>query len=154
MVYIDGTEQSITAAQYAICCARYFEARFLAVYVIDTRALNELRKARIFLEDEEISYEHDLESDAVRYLNYVRQLASAKGVGVETMNLKGTIHQEISKAVKEQNIDLLFIGELSRIRSRRDEFYDETERAMRTAGCTVVIVKDEEQVLRLYEALS
>jgi hypothetical protein len=42
---------------------------------------------------------------------------------------------------------------LSRIRSRRDEFYDETERAMRTVACSVLIVKDEDRVWEMFEAL-
>jgi nucleotide-binding universal stress UspA family protein len=50
-------------------------------------------------------------------------------------------------------VDLLVIGELSRIRSRRDEFYDETERAMRSVPCSVLIVKDEDAVYDMYEAL-
>ena len=34
MVYIDGTEQSITAAQYAICLASFTGAEIIAHYVI------------------------------------------------------------------------------------------------------------------------
>ena len=59
--------------------------------------------------------------------------------------------QDLARA--EEEIDLLVIGELSRIRSRRDEFYDESERAMRTAGCSVLIVKDEDRVWEMYESL-
>jgi len=51
-------------------------------------------------------------------------------------------------------VDLLVIGELSRIRSRRDEFYDEAERAMRNVGCSVLIVKDEDKVWEMYQSLS
>ena len=51
------------------------------------------------------------------------------------------------------DVDLLVVGELSRIRSRRDEFYDEAERAMRNVSCSVLIVKDEDKVWEMYQSL-
>ena len=32
-IYVDGTEQSITAAQYAICLASFYRAELTALYV-------------------------------------------------------------------------------------------------------------------------
>jgi len=153
MVYIDGTEQSITAAQYAICLAVFTQAELIAHYVINTRALNDLLKANIFLKEEEMEYEHDLEADAKRYLNHVKELGAKKRVTVSTKSSTGNVHEEIINAVKEENIDLLVIGELSRIRSRRDEFYNETERVMRSVPCSVMIIKDEDRVWEMYESL-
>ena len=126
LVYVDGTEQSITAAQYAICMASYFKADLIALYVINTKAMEDLLKARIFLQDEQIEYEHDMEADAQRYLNYVNELAIKKGVSLIQRSSRGSVHKEIVNLVDEQNVDLLVIGELARIRSRRDELYDET----------------------------
>ena len=153
MVYIDGTEQSITAAQYAICLASFSGAELIACYVINTRAMEDLLRARIFLKDEQVEYEHDMEADAERYLNYVNELAVKKGVSVTRKCSKGTVHKEIIDAITDEEIDLLVIGELARIRSRRDEFYDESERAMRASGCSVLIVKDEDRVWEMYESL-
>ena len=153
MVYVDGTEQSITAAQYAICLASFSNAQLVAYYVVNTRAMEDLLRARIFLKDEQVEYEHDMEADAERYLNHVNELAVQKGVAIEKRKSKGNVHKEIVKAVAEDDIDLLVIGELSRIRSRRDEFYDEAERAMRNVGCSVLIVKDEDKVWEMYQSL-
>jgi nucleotide-binding universal stress UspA family protein len=153
MVFIDGTEGSITAAQFALCLARSTGASLTAFYVINTKALNDLVKARIFLEEEQAEYEHDLEADASRYLNHVQELARSKNVPIRTDSAMGNVHQEIVKKVRDEEIDLLIIGELSRIRSRRDEFYDETERAMRAVPCSVLIVKDEDRVWELFESL-
>ena len=153
MVYIDGTEQSITAAQYAICLASSSGGELVAHYVVNTKAMEDLLKVRIFLRDEQTEYEHDMEADAERYLNYVSELGMKKSVPVVKKLSKGSVQREIVEAVKELEIDLLVIGELSRIRSRRDEFYDETERAMRSVPCSVLIVKDEERVWNLYESL-
>jgi nucleotide-binding universal stress UspA family protein len=139
LVYVDGTEGSITAAQYAVCL---------------TRALSELLKARIFIQTEEEEYKRDLEEDANRYLNHVRSLARKKGLAVETVSASGNVQQEIKDCIRERNIDLLVIGELSHVRSRRDEFYDEAERAMRSVSCSVLMVKDEERVWQLYDSLA
>jgi nucleotide-binding universal stress UspA family protein len=153
MVYIDGTEQSVTAAQYAICLASFSGAELIAHYVVNTRAMEDLLKARIFLSDEEAEYEHDMEADAERYLKYVGELAAKKGVPVVKKSSRGSVHKEIVDAINAEGVDLLVIGELSRIRSRRDEFYDEAERAMRNAPCSVLIVKDEDRVYEMFEAL-
>lgn len=153
MVYIDGTEQSIAAAQYALCLSKFTGADLTAFYVINTKALDDLLKARIFLKEEQMEYERDLEEDARRYLNHIIELARNKGIAVETKSAMGNVHQEIVKIIKEEGFDLLIIGELSHIRSRRDEFYDETERAMRAVPCSVLIVKDEDSVWENYESL-
>jgi nucleotide-binding universal stress UspA family protein len=153
MVYVDGTEQSVIAAQYAVCLARYLEAELSALYVVNTKALEDLVRARIFLREEEEEYERDLKEDAKRYLNHVRELGQKKGISIELKSSMGNVHQEIVKTVKGDDIDLLVVGEISKIRSRRDEFYDETDRAMRSAPCSVLIVKDEDRVWELYESL-
>ncbi|MCP4261031.1 MAG: universal stress protein [Planctomycetes bacterium] len=153
MVNVDGTEESVTAAQYAICLASSSGAELIAHYVINTRAVEDLLKARIFLKDEQVEYEHDMEADAERYLNYINELAIKKGVSVIKKRSRGSVHREIVNSIEENEVDLLVIGELSRIRSRRDEFFDESERAMRAASCSVLIVKDEDRVFEMYESL-
>jgi len=153
LVYIDGTEQSITAAQYALYLSRFTGAQLTAFYVINTKALDELLKSRIFLKEEQLDYEHDLEEDAHRYLNHVKELARSKGIALETKSVMGNPNQELVKIVRKEGFDLLVIGELSHIRSRRDEFFDQTERAMRAVSCSVLIVKNEDLVWDLFESL-
>ena len=153
LVYVDGTEQSITAAQYAICLCKAAGAELTVMCVVDTRALNDLVKTRIFLAAEQAEYQGDLQADAQRYLNHVRELAHQKRLPIETVTASGTVHTEIKNTLNERAIDLLVLGELSRIRSRRDEFYDESERAMRNAPCSVLIVKNEEKVWEMFDAL-
>ena len=153
LVYVDGTEQSLAAAQYAIVLAKSLKADLFALYVVNTRALNELVKSRIFIESEQEEYSRDLQEDAVRYLNHVKELAHKKGISVQSENLSGTVHLEIKNKVTEYGIDLLVLGEFSQIRSRRDELYNETERAMRSVPCSVLITKDEDKIWSLYEAL-
>jgi len=151
MVYVDGTEGSIAAAQYAVLLARAVGAELIAGYIVNTRALSDLVKTRIFLQEEQEEYQRDIEIDADRYLNHVREFAESKGVAIDLCKRSGNVHQEIRKLVEERSVDLLIIGELSKIRSRRDEFFNEAERAMRGVACTVLIVKDEERVWDLFD---
>lgn len=153
IVYIDGSEASVTAAMYAVVLAKSTGAKLTALYVINTRALQDLVKARIFLEVEQNEYKRDLEADAYRYLNHVRKMGEKKGVEVKTVTLSGTVHTEIKAKVKELDADLLVFGGLSSIRSRRDEIVHETERAMRSVTCPVMIIKDDDTTWDLYEAL-
>jgi nucleotide-binding universal stress UspA family protein len=151
LVLVDGTEESITAAQYAILLAGASGAELIAAYVINTRALNDLLKTRIFVEAEDQEYEQDLKSDADRYLKHVKDLAENKSVPVQTVTASGSVHQEVVKLVREHEVDLLVIGELAHAKSRRDEFYNESERAMRSVGCSVLIVKDQDRVWDMFE---
>jgi nucleotide-binding universal stress UspA family protein len=151
LVYIDGTEESITAAQYAILLSQATGSKLEALYVVNTRALNDLVKTRIFLREEQEEYQRDIEVDADKYLEHVRELGKQRGVHVETTKANGSVHQEIKRLVNERSIDLLVLGQLSQIKSRRDEFYNEAERAMRSVGCSVLIVKDEDRVWDLFE---
>lgn len=151
LVLVDGTDESITAAQYAILLANSTGAELMAAFVINTRALNDLLKSRIFVEAEEQEYEQDLHSDAERYLKHVSDLARKKQVKITTITASGSVHQEIVKLVRKHDVDLLVLGELAHAKSRRDEFYNESERAMRSVGCSVLIVKDQERVWDLFD---
>jgi nucleotide-binding universal stress UspA family protein len=154
MVHVDGSEQSIAAAQYAIILAKALDAELHALYVVDTRALSELVRTHIFLKSEQDEYQRDLEGDATRYLNHVQELARRKGVPLTAHKASGAVHVEIKAKVAELAADMLVIGELSQIRSRRDELYNEAERAMRSVPCPVVIAKGEDRIWELYESLA
>lgn len=151
LVYIDGTDESITAAQYAIMLSAANGAELRALYVVNTRALNDLLKSRIFIEAEQEEYKTDLESDSERYLNHVEKLAQRKGVPITVTKRSGSIFQEIKKEIEENDIDLLILGKGTSVRSRRDELNDDTERAAKLVSCSVMYAKDEERIDDLFE---
>lgn len=153
LVYIDGSDTCITAAQYAIFLARSLARPLTAIYVVDTKVLGDLIKSRIFVRTEADDYEYDLRQDGKRYLAYVEQLARAKGLACETHILTGEVNLEVVRVAEELDAELLVLNELEPHRSRRDSHFDEKERILRRARCTVVVAKDEEKVARLYEGL-
>lgn len=153
MVYVDGSDESITAAQYAISLSVATGAELSAVYIVNTRALSELKRARVFLESEAEEYEQDIKDNATRYLDLVRSMAASKGVEAHTFKRTGSCHEEIRRLIAEEQIDLLCVGEISSVRSRRDQTYDETERTMRGASCSVVVVRDPDRVAEVYDSI-
>jgi len=153
LVYIDGSDTCIIAAQYAIFLAKSLGMPLSAVYIVDTKTLGDLVKARIFVKEEAFDYEYDLQQDGKRYLSYVEQLAKAKGVACDTEIIHGETNVEVAKKAEAMDAAALVINELERHLSRRESYFDEKERILRGAKCTVVVAKDEERVARLYEAL-
>jgi nucleotide-binding universal stress UspA family protein len=153
LVYLDGSEDSVTAAMAAIVLAKQLDATVTAMYVVNTRALQDLVKARIFLDIEEQEYRRDIEGDAQRYLNHVQRLGQQKGVPVIPVKSSGTVHTEVRSYIQEHHIDLLVLGGISEIHSRRDELLSETDRMMRTASCPVLVVRDSDSVWDMFEAV-
>lgn len=151
LVYLDGSESSLTAAMYAIMLAKSTDSRLTALYVVNTRAVSELVKARIFVDVEQKEYLSDLEADANRYLRHVARLGAQKGVEVKSIKSSGTVHVEVRNCIKDNHMDLLVLGGVTEIRSRRDELMSESDRMMRTAPCPVLVVRDDESIWNDFE---
>ena len=77
LVYVDGTESSISAAMAAIVLAKRLGASLTAIYVVNTKALQELVNARIFLEFEKVEYSRILKK-MPSVLNHAKELATQK----------------------------------------------------------------------------
>ena len=153
LVYLDGTEESVTAAQYAICLGKKTGALLSAIYIVNTRALNDLVKSRIFIQAEEDEYQQDLQEDARKYLHLVEKMAQQKSVAVSLYEQSGSVQSLIRDFIRENGVDLLVTGKISQIRSRRDELNNETERIIRNVSCSVLMVKDEERVWEMFDQL-
>jgi len=153
LLYVDGSEECIAAAQYGIAMAKNSGAELLALYVVNVSLLKELVKARIFVKIEEMDYEHDLEQDGKRYLNYITEMARAKGIDIKTELVKGVVNKEVIEKVKEWDIDLLVMGEVEQALSRTDAYHNEAELIFRKAKCSVLVVKDSNRVERIFNAI-
>ena len=106
LLYVDGSEECIAAAQHAIVLAKSGGVELFALYVVNMSLLKELTKAKIFVKIEEMDYEQDLEQDGKRYLNYISELARAKGVDIKTELIKGVVNKEVVRKIDE--IDIVF----------------------------------------------
>ncbi|MFH1943303.1 MAG: universal stress protein [bacterium] len=153
LLYVDGSEECVAAAQYGIALAKSGGAELTALYVVNVSLLKELTKARIFVKIEEMDYEHDLEQDGKRYLNYISELARAKGVELKTELIKGVVNREVVEKADTWGADLLVMGELNPVLSRTDTFHDEAELIFRKVKCSVLVVKDPDRAERIYNAI-
>jgi nucleotide-binding universal stress UspA family protein len=152
VVYLDGSESSMTAIMYGIKLAKEHDAKLTAVYVVNTKALSELVKAGIFVTVERDEYQRDLQLDADRYLRHASHLAQQKQVLLETVNLEGTVHIVMKELLKSSKADLLVLGGVTDIRSRREELASETDRMLRTSPCPVLVVRDDDDIWLEFEA--
>lgn len=151
LVYLDGSEGSMSALMYSIMLAKNTGARLHAVYVVNSKALGDLVLSHIFIDEEKSEYLQDLKKDAERHLRHARKLALQKGVEIETCELEGAPHSEVMKYIKERHIDLLVLGPVNMIRSRREELTSENDRMLRTCPCPVLVVKDSDDIWTMFE---
>jgi len=142
LIAVSGSEASINAAKYAIVLAKQYRCRLVAVNVVDTATLKELLLSRIFVEDESFEYEHSLEENGQRYLNYVEELAGRKGVAVEKMMRKGAVFSEIINAAEEREADLIVLGGFEEKGGTRDVLSRQHRDILRNARCSVLVVKE------------
>jgi len=153
LVYVDGSGQSYAAVRLAVVLARSMHAELFALAVVNTRALSDLVQAHIFLEAEREEYRRDLEGDVDRYMNRVRELGRKKDITIIAESVSGSVSAEIKNKVNQLGVDLLVLGEVAEVRSRREEMSDETERAARMVSCSVLIAKNEDRIDELFDSL-
>jgi nucleotide-binding universal stress UspA family protein len=142
VVAVSGSEASINAAKYAIALAKGYRSRILAVYVVDTATLRELILSRIFIEEESAEYEKSLEQNGHRYLNYIEELATRKGVHVEKILRRGTISTEIVEVAEDNRAGLILLGGFEDKGILRDALSRQHREIMKNAKCSILVVKE------------
>jgi nucleotide-binding universal stress UspA family protein len=152
VLYVDATEAALDAARYAVALSRAYGAKLHALYVVNEKMLEELLSAKVFVEEEEVDLEHDLEEDGKRYLAAVERLAEDKEVEITSELLKGVVHREVVDKATQMGASLIIIGEIEEPMSRRDSFFDEGEMILRLAKCPVLTVKGDQLIRTLYES--
>lgn len=151
LVYLDSNDSSLVAAMYGILLAKEAKCDITVMYVVDTKALSYLVKSRIFLDEEHDNYEKDLMTDANRYLNQVEKMATRKGVKLRVESDRGSAVSCVNSYIRKENIDLLIMGSVSKIQSRREELASDEDRLLRMVGCPVLIVRDDERIWEEFE---
>ena len=149
LVVINGSEASIQAAQYGVLMARLYRCDMKAIYVVDTATLKELTISKFFVFVESSEYEKSLTEDGKRYLNYVENLAKAKGIKIETELRKGSVWSEVIAYADDSKTDLILLGEHKHIQSK-DVISSIYREIISHANCSVLVVK-EKDIEKLYK---
>ncbi len=144
LVYLDGSEGSMNALMYSILLAKSTGAELHALYVVNTKAISDLVRARVFVDQEKREYLADLQKDAARHLRHAERLASYKDLDIIAKSAEGSPLHAVQDYIKANGIDLLAIGPVNAIRSRRDELTSDNDRMLRSVSCQVLIVRDDE----------
>lgn len=110
LVAVNGTENSIHAAMYSIMLAKSCNYKIKFVYVVDSATIRYLGINQILIQEEEVEFKQDLRQEGLNNLDYVKSLATLKGLESETELLEGNISSEIVKAAEKYEADLLILG--------------------------------------------
>lgn len=148
-----GGPTSLITAKYAIYLAKLLHVKLTAIYVIDENAIQELLKSRVFVEIEAREYKIDMEQQSMLFMQRVKALAENKKVEFESLILRGEVHTEVTNKAKELGSDLLVMGDLKEVLSWKEAFHCEGERMFRESPCPVVVVKNPQEVEKLYKEL-
>lgn len=143
-VAISGSESSINGAKYAIMLAKTYKLELSVVYIVDTSTLKELLISKIFIEEESVDFEKNLEANGRRYLDYIEELAKSKGVKVKKILKHGGVATMLLEAAEDENVDMLVMGAWEVNRSKRSLITRAHMDLLMDAKVPVLVVKEED----------
>ena len=141
LLVVDSTESGLRAAHYAVLLAKSTESRITAASVVDTDTLKQLLTKRILVAVEMEEFEDELEDSGRKYIEEVKRMAQAEGVSIETVQLKGSIHNAIVTEQKNRGADLVIIGGFKSSVTQKDLVARERQLILDQAKCPVLVIK-------------
>ncbi len=159
LVCVNGTSESLKAVMYAIVLSKQLSLSLKVVYVVDTATIKFLTNSKFFAPDERMEYEGKLNQDGKHILEYVKNLASMKGIEIETELLSGAVATEILNAAESFKADMIFLGgskdsvhllKQSNTQASRAKF-NTANQIMQYSPCPVLVVnkKDMEDLFKI-----
>lgn len=145
LLVVDSAEPSIAAAHFAVRMVKQVGGELLAVYVVDTATMDYLMQMRIFVKEERLEFERDLELSGQRYLEHVKTIARNQGLEIRADLRRGSFHQTILRVAREEEVDAIVLGGWRRTITRKDATSVERQLILSEADCPVIIVKDEKR---------
>jgi nucleotide-binding universal stress UspA family protein len=85
--------------------------------------------------------EQELALSGQRYLDYLSNLAANVGLEANQVIRRGVPYREIERLARDQNVDLIVIGQVGQRGPRRILIGSVTERVIECAPCAVLVVK-------------
>jgi len=137
---IDGSACSINAGQLAVELAAAFRAQITFVYVVDTSAVEEMARASRRPVEQ---VRRGMEANSQRYLRHLMHQAVGQGLEARQAIRFGIPYAEIADLAREDNADLIVMGQVGRHGPRRLMMGSVTERVIELAPCPVLVVKPE-----------
>lgn len=148
IVAVNGSEQSLNAAMYAILFAKEQKCELKAIYVVDSATLKQLELSKFFIPEESERYFKNLKADGERYLSYVKRLADSKKVKIQTELREGAVWSQLITSADEFGADLIILGgkkvETGSMNTvlKHDKISSTNSEIIGSAKCNVLVVKD------------
>lgn len=158
LVAINGTENSIHAAMYAIMLAKSYNAQLKFIYVVDSATIRYLGINKVLIKEEQQDFTTDLNSEGKNSLDYAKSLARLKGLNAETELLKGNVSTQIVLAAEKYKADILILGGKEKTKANvyhspaRNVLSTHRTEVLLNAKCPVLMVQkpDIESLFKLF----
>ena len=138
LLSISGSDESITAAEFAVKCAAMHDSQIIALHVVDTSVVRQLAR---FSGKSPGEVEVELEENGWRYLFHAEEMAKDNKVRIIVLLEQGLPHEVILDKVKELGVDLIILG-LPRGRGTYGRSLDRSlQHVLESASCPVLVVK-------------
>jgi nucleotide-binding universal stress UspA family protein len=138
LVPTDGSHPSMQAGRLAVQLAACQNAQVTFLYVVDQSVASELAGATGRNLQQ---VQSEMDNTAQRSLDYLTRLASEMGVNSSQEIRHGVPSNEIATLAREQNIDLIAIGQIGSRGPRHFLIGSVTERIIEHSPCPVLVVK-------------
>lgn len=145
LLVVDGSRPALDATEFAVQFTRQTNCELSAAFVVDTATLDYLQQMRIFVKEERMELEQDLELKGKRYLCSVQELGRKFSLEIKTHICQGRFHQTILKLARELGVDLIIIGGWKHEIKQKDSTSVERQLIMDLAECPVIVVKKTEE---------
>ena len=135
---ISGSDESVTAAEFAVKLAAAHDSQIVALHVVDTSVVRQLARHSGKSPGE---VEIEMEENGWRYLFYAEEMAKDSKVKIVVLLEHGLPQERILSKAKELGADLIIFGPSSG-RGTRGRFLDKSlQQILENAPCPVLVVK-------------
>ena len=135
---IDGSENSIQAAETAFRIARVLASQVTALYVVDMTVLKEVAR---YANQPSAETHQEFRRSGRHYLRHLERLAQEAGIPIGREIREGEPYEEIVAVADAIGADLIVMGHVGRRGPRRILIGSVTERVIELAHCPVLVVK-------------
>jgi len=141
LLVVDSTEAGLKAARYAIELAKSTGAKLTAASVIDTETLRQLLSRRILVTLEMAEFQKELEDSNRKYIEDIQKMAKEENIELESVQLKGSVHNTIISEQKKRGADLVIIGGFKSSVISKDILARERQLILDAMPCPVLVIK-------------
>ncbi len=135
---ISGSEESMTASEFAVKVAMAHGSQIIALHVVDTSVVRQLARHSGKTPGE---VEIEMEESGWRHLYHTEEMAKDSKVNIVVLLEYGLPQERIVTKARELGIDLIIFGQ-TRGRGTRGRFLDKfLQQVLEHAPCPVLVVK-------------